>query len=99
LTGTHASTVPFRMASLRPTIGLSPVLRLLATRLVFLRFPFSDALFVPDRPHSELAVGARYAAEVSSGEIGKHSVALEAQAPTQSGGVQDLIFLGHLYTV
>src|SRR5829696_6445440 len=70
------------------------------TRLVLLpRFPLSDALLVPDRPHSKEAVGARYASEVPSGEVGKHRVALEAQPPAQSCGVQYLVVLGHLYPV
>src|SRR5215203_5078046 len=67
--------------------------------ILFLRFPFSDALLVPDRPHGKLAVGARYAAEVPSGEVGKHRVALESQPSSQGCGVQDLVVLWHLYPV
>jgi hypothetical protein len=45
----------------------TPLPHLLATRsILFLRFPLFNALLVPDRPHGELAVGARYAVEVPS---------------------------------
>ncbi len=73
---------------------------LLITRLtLLLRWPLSDALLVPHRSHSKQAVGARYAAEVSPRQVGKHCVPLEAQAPAQSRCVQDLLILGHLYAV
>src|SRR5215208_1493049 len=62
-------------------------------------FPRPDALLVPDRSHRKLAVGARYAAKVPSGEVGKHCVSLEAQPPAQSRGVQDFVVLWHLYPV
>src|SRR3712207_2744289 len=72
--------------------------RLLTTRLTLhLRFPFLDALLVPDRSHSKLAVRAGYTTEVPSGEVGEHGVSLESQAPTQSSGIEDLIILGHTY--
>jgi hypothetical protein len=67
--------------------------------ILFLRFPFSDALLVPDRPHGKLAVRAGYTAEVPSGEVGKHSVTLEAQPPAHSRGVKDFIVLRHLCPV
>jgi hypothetical protein len=67
--------------------------------ILFLRFPFSDALLVPDRPHGKLAVRAGYTAEVPSGEVGKHSVTHEAQPLAQGRGVQDLVVLWHVYPV
>src|SRR5215208_6211135 len=57
------------------------------------------ALLVPDRSHSKLAVGARYAPEVPPRQVGKHRITLEAQPPAQSRCVQDLAVLGHLYPV
>src|SRR5215208_1907501 len=74
--------------------------RLPTTRpVLLLRFPLSDTLLVPDRTHSKLAVGARYATEVPPGEVSKHRIPLEAQSPAQSRGVQNFVVLWYLYPV
>src|SRR5215213_5961322 len=80
------------------SLTLLPYLRV--TRpILLLHFPLSDALLAPDRPHSKLAVGTRYAAEIPSREVGEHGVTLEAQPPAQGCGVEDLVDLRHLYPV
>src|SRR5215208_1222061 len=62
-------------------------------------FPLLEALLVPDRSHSKLAVGARYASEVPPRQVGKHCVTLEAQPPAQCCGIQDLVVLRYLYPI
>src|SRR5829696_7667148 len=93
----HSALLSFwRCSRFMPCVP-SLLLSLVATRpTLLLRFPLFNALLVPDRAHSKLAVGARYAPEVPPREVGKHRVALEAQAPSQSRCVQDLIVFGHL---
>jgi hypothetical protein len=66
---------------------------------LFVCFPLPNALLIPDRSHSKLAVRAGYAPEVPPGEVREHRIPLEAQPPAQGRGVQDLVILGHLYAI
>src|SRR5215203_2630087 len=52
----HLYSPPWPSGSLVP--------QLLATRRILIRLSFSDAVLIPDRPHSKLAVRARYTPEV-----------------------------------